>query len=247
MPRISKMAASFYEKSGFIVRSLALSLAGVLFGSVYPQDLEKLYVAGETRAAISMKNRVSQRRVSTKSSSETSHTARGEGVTLPKGIWRTQFVNKSYFGKSGFSDSGENFDLGFRARVDVSAFALEYGVSDRLTLQLMVPYVRSNSLRVDANRFRRSEVYKEKYRAAISKIAARLSEDGLCGSEDDCFSLVHKGYFHSPINITHELDTGERVSIDQQVDIRTAVDSIIIGAVRPEDGKSGLGDIELGG
>ena len=245
------MLASYCRKTGAVKLFCRLGLILSLCQSTHAFSVSKQAVSAHSKKSFTEQgSSVAGRQHVThepKVNRSKEHYARGEGFTLPQGVWRTQVVNKIYSAKSGFTEGGDALDLGFRAEIGVSAFALEYGVTDRFTMQVMVPYVRRNSLSLDGNKFRQSNLYQEERRKSVEQIASRLKSEKLCSSDEDCYALIDEGHFHAPLNLSYTLDTGEEIILNNQVDIDVVIDSLIIGAVTPAEGKSGLGDVEVGG
>src|SRR5688500_13334820 len=67
-----------------------------------------------------------------------------ESQTLPAEVWRFRLVNKIIQGDYGYDARGQRESLGFEVQAVATAVAVEYGLTDRLSLGLILPYVTSN-------------------------------------------------------------------------------------------------------
>lgn len=173
------------------------------------------------------------------------YAAIGEGQTLPKGVLRVRIPYNYATAASGFDKDGNKRDAGLTLRASGTAFVLEYGATGNLSLQLLAPYVLSNELGLDADRFRKSDVYKKNYDEFLAGLGAKLQAQGICPSADACAQLIEGGYA-LPADTPVVLPSGETVVVKAGVPVKAYADSIVVGAARPAAGRTGLGDVELG-
>ena len=95
-------------------------------------------------------------------------------------------------------------------------------------MQVMVPYVRRNSLSLDGNKFRQSNLYQEERRNSVEQIASRLKSEKLCSSDEDCYALIDEGHFHAALNLSYTLDTGEEIILNNQTDTQIVIIIILL-------------------
>lgn len=174
------------------------------------------------------------------------HTALGAGQTLPQGIARTRVVYKSIERRSGFDETGRKEELGYHFRTDVVAPVFEYGLSDRFTLQFMIPVVVNNYGGLDGDKFRKSKLYRERFEAAERGTIDKMKSLSLCDEEELCRQWLYDG-FSFPLNAPVPLPTGEEVYFQSDIEVLKSIDSMIVTAASPSHGMTGLSDIELGG
>lgn len=174
------------------------------------------------------------------------YAAIGEGQTLPQNVVRLRLPYNHVTARSGFDKDGKRQDLGLKLNAVASAFVLEYGATSRLTVQLLAPYILSNELGLDANRFRQSAIYREKAAAFAGGVAKKLQAQGICPSPAACSQLIESGYA-LPVDTAVTLPTGEALTVKAGVPVKIYADALVVGAARPLAGRTGLGDVELGG
>ena len=169
----------------------------------------------------------------------------GDARTLPEKVVRLRFVNKSITSEQGFDKKGHATNLGLNLNVNAGAFVAEYGVSDDLSLQLLVPYIFKNDLALNADKLRLSSNYSEKYQQFLGGIIQLLMAQGICSSVADCNTQIAAG-LKLPVDTAVTLPTGEAMTIKAGIPLSTYADALIVGAARPVNGKTGIGDIEAG-
>lgn len=179
-----------------------------------------------------------------------------EGKTLPKSVYRFRLPFKFANGSSGYDGSGRKKESGFKASASGFAAVMEYGLSDRLSLQLVVPYVLSNQLKRNDNAFlNRDDVIalvqgsRQKLTAGI---AAQLLAAGACPTLETCTKAIESGAAKAAADTPIPLPNGTTATIPAGVAFRDGIESIVTSgalasdAANPESGATGLGDIELG-
>jgi len=169
----------------------------------------------------------------------------GEGQTLPDKVVRLRTLYSLVTADSGFDSDGKRQDLGMTLRVHASAMVLEYGVGNRLTLQVLAPYYLRNELAIDADQFAKSTTYKEKVASFQAGVGTKLKAQGICPTEDACAQLINEGYA-LPADTAVTLPTGETLLLKAGVPIKSYAHALVIGAARPVAGRTGLGDVEFG-
>ncbi len=181
------------------------------------------------------------------------YAAAPEGKTLPENVVRVRVPFKYITGSKGFDKDGKEIDLGLKANVTASAFVVEYGITDSISAQFLMPLVLQNNLSLNGDTFRNSALYKDKKAqmtgALYSGIIAGLVKAGSCADAASCQDDINAGK-PLPFEQTITLPTGETVVLESGVAIKTVVenkvDSLIVNAAAPKSGKTGIGDLEIG-
>ncbi len=168
-----------------------------------------------------------------------------EGKTLPAGVARVRIPMRFATGDYGYDQKGKKLDLGVDVNVTGTGLVLEYGLTDRISTQILLPYVAKNELGLDANKFRTSAKYKEKVAEFKSAVAGVMQASRLCADTARCLALIETGY-HLPKDTEIKLPSGEPLVIKAGVPVTSYADSLVTTAAVPESGRTGLGDIELG-
>lgn len=173
------------------------------------------------------------------------YAAIGEGQTLPEGVLRVRLPFTHVTGNSGYDEHGKKQDLGASLNVTGTAFVLEYGATSRLALQLLAPYVMSSEVHLDGQKFARSGLYASNYGAFVGGVATKLQAQGICPDVESCTKLINDGYA-LPADTAVTLPSGERLTVKAGVPVKDYANALVVGAARPEPGRTGLGDVEVG-
>jgi hypothetical protein len=168
-----------------------------------------------------------------------------EGKTLPEGVLRARLAVRFASGDSGFDKAGKKTDPGAQVNAVGSGVVIEYGVSNLLSLQVLVPFVLQNELGLNADQFRKSETYKtqlERFKSAAAKLLAKRE---ICRDDITCRELINSGYsLPSDTNVT--LPTGETLQVKARTPLNQVADAVVMAGAKPASGKTGLGDVEVG-
>jgi hypothetical protein len=171
----------------------------------------------------------------------------GEGKTLPANVMRVRFPFRYSSGDFGYDKDGKKQEQGLTVQSTASALVVEYGVTDDISASITVPYVLNNRLSLDGKKFRNSERYQLEYAKLRKSLASKLAESGsLCASLAACESSIDSGVLSLPQDFVVNLPSGETATLAAGVPLKSAIDSIILNAVKPAEGQNGLGDVELG-
>jgi hypothetical protein len=175
------------------------------------------------------------------------HIALPEGQTLPENLWRFRSVHKFYEGSKGYDKDGHSYSSGFSGEGHGSGWVLEYGLTDKVSLQVLVPYYYRQSVVLDGENFRETDLYQSEYQKAMDLVTGKLVEKGLCPNKGACEGLVKSG-FRLPqgqtITVPH---SGEQLVISSEEEIQVFIDRFILNGAAPSgNGKVGLGDVETG-
>lgn len=169
----------------------------------------------------------------------------GEGATLPEKVIRARVVHQRAEASTGYDSEGNKEDIGLGLKLDAAAFVVEYGLLDELSLQVLIPYLVTNKLRINADTLRKSQVYQENYGAFLDSVAGMLKVKGLCTTDTSCTDLV-KGGYALPSDTAVTLPSGEVLTVKAGVPVIDYADAIVVGGARAIDGRTGVGDIEIG-
>jgi len=74
----------------------------------------------------------------------------GEAQTLPERVARFRYVRRNVVGSQTFEEGGNKKDVGIDAVVNVNAYVLEYGLTDKISLQFLVPTIASADVTINA-------------------------------------------------------------------------------------------------
>jgi hypothetical protein len=177
----------------------------------------------------------------------------GLGKTLPEGFYRIRSVNKFATGNTGYDSAGKAEDFGYDLTVNANAVAIEYGMSDRFSFLLLLPYISKNNVAFNKKKFRESARYTtavDQYTAAFkAKLAAGLQAQGLC-SGAACATQVDALIANNATlpSSTLTLPTGETTTIPAAPAQTTLalLPELVTNAATPSDGAVGLGDVDFG-
>jgi hypothetical protein len=169
-----------------------------------------------------------------------------EGKTLPADTFRLRVPFRSASGTFGYDQDGHKVNLGANLRVIGGGLVLEYGVDDRLSVQLLAPVVYVNQVGIDADKFRDSATYKDNYEHFVKAIGAQLQDKGICTSEEACRALIETGDYELDADTPVTLPTGETLVVKANTPLKQYADSLVANAAKPTSGKTGLGDIQIG-
>jgi hypothetical protein len=177
----------------------------------------------------------------------------GLGKTLPEGFYRIRSVNRFATGNSGYDADGKKENFGYDLTATVNAVAIEYGMSDRFSFLLLLPYVSKNNIAFNKKKFRESN----RYNTAVgqytelfkARLAAGLQAQGLC-SGAACATQVDALIANNatlPAS-TLTLPTGETATIPAAPAQNTLalLPELVTNAATPSDGAVGLGDVDFG-
>jgi hypothetical protein len=178
----------------------------------------------------------------------------GLGKTLPEGFYRIRSVNKFATGDTGYDASGNPENFGYDLSANANAVVIEYGMSDRFSFLLLVPYISKNNVAFNKKKFRESDRYKTAVDANVAsfkeKLAAGLQAQGQCANPTACAATVDTLIANNatlplpPVT----LPTGETATLPTaplQSNI-ALLSELVTGAATPADGATGLGDVDFG-
>jgi hypothetical protein len=166
-------------------------------------------------------------------------------ASLPEGVLRIRAPFVFSAADEGFSKSGGLEEMGFELRRMAQVFAIEYGLVRGLSLTVTIPFVYQDELSFSGQKFRNSSYYEKASGTLLDRAADVLRDEEICGGRSSCKRLIRSGYV-LPRDREFSLSDGESVLFRAGVPIASYIDSIVLNAVRPESGRTGLGDVEVG-
>ncbi len=169
----------------------------------------------------------------------------GEAQTLPKNVIRIRYILQNAQADKGYDSAGKEYQAGISLNALGHAFVAEYGLSDRLVFQMITPFTGKNSLTINANEFKKSQGYEREYQKLVDAVTPTLIANGKCQTAEQCRTAIDSGLalgIATPI----ELPSGEKATVGANIPINAAMDSIILKAIEPGEGKTGVGDIQFG-
>jgi hypothetical protein len=170
----------------------------------------------------------------------------GEGEVLPENFWRAWVYNFLAEGDSGFDQKGNKMDWGWKVSAAGSVFGVEYGVSKSTTLQIAIPYIRTNNLGLDADKFVASHDYADNYEITKAGLSTLMQQQGICANDTACRALIDAGYALPADQDVVLSTTGETVHVKAGVPFKQYMDTLVRHGAQPTKGETGLGDITLG-
>jgi hypothetical protein len=230
------MIFSCVQASQALPLSLLCALAPALFSRVaFAETTPLSAAASETRSTVSE---------STPSKSALG-AVRGEAQTLPQGVFRWRAVYTAARAATGWSDSGQKEDGGWRAALDSAALVMEYGLRPGFSLQLVAPVVLRSERSLDGAKFNRSSFYTRFYNEKLTQLIDKLVENKFCADAVSCRTAIEEKSLSFPYtNIV--LDTGETLELKSAVPIKNVLGALVSNSAVPEAGATGRGDLELG-
>lgn len=178
----------------------------------------------------------------------------GLGKTLPEGFYRIRSVNKFATGNTGYDSSGNPENFGYDLSVNANAVAIEYGMSDRFSFLLLLPYISKNNVAFNKKKFRESDRYKVAVDKNVTsfkeKLAAGLQAQGQCANPTACAATVDTLIANNatiplpPVTLpTGETTTLPTAPLQNNIAL---LSELVTGAATPADGATGLGDVDFG-
>ena len=157
------------------------------------------------------------------------------GKTLPKDVFRFWAPYRAITADQAFDASGKLQDAPVDIEVRASALVLEYGITDDISFQLVVPQFRKNRVSLNS---------KKAQQTAIQGIAQGLAQDPRipCKTVAECSAWIDAGN-----SLPVDLNLGPAV-VPAGVPLKQAA---ILAASNAKaavdnDGAIGLGDVEIG-
>jgi len=177
----------------------------------------------------------------------------GLGKTLPEGFYRIRSINRFATGDSGYDSSGKKENFGYDLTANINAISIEYGMSDRFSFLLALPYVSKNNVAFNKKKFRESTRYTtavdQNTEAFKARLAAGLQAQGLCTGAA-CSTQVDALIANNATlpSSTLTLPSGETTTIPALPAQSTLalLPELVTKAGTPSDGAVGLSDVDFG-
>ena len=176
------------------------------------------------------------------------YSAIGAGKTLPKGVMRVRLPYQNVYGKEGFDEEGNKESQGIEINIDAMALAVEYGLTDKISLAILAPFVLRSEAGLNANEIRKNNrKFKREFGRYAEAVQDLLRSQDLCSSTEDCMAKIYSDQYRIPVNQTVTLTTGETVTATTDAPIYRQIDALLMQPITPAEGKTGIGDITIGG
>jgi len=171
----------------------------------------------------------------------------GLGKTLPGGFYRFRSVTRIGRGDVGFDQNGKELDLGLELNTVVQAAVIEYGLTEELSFQVLIPYVVKNQMSLDYRQFNQTDLFRQQNSQLNGLLHRSLIDQGICSSLEDCQQQIDQG-LSLPEGSTLTLPTGEQLPVGgvPLSVIQDSIPQLVRAAATPADGETGIGDIDFG-
>lgn len=171
----------------------------------------------------------------------------GLGKTLPESYYRIRLFNRYTHGDRFIDDKGDAQDVGYELTAASSSLLVEYGLSEELSFQVLVPYVSKNTVAFNGQHYRNSARYASSKAYYENLLLQRLQASGQCASRADCETFSKSS---TPLAAGSDLvlPSGERVDFSGQPAsaVLNSLPNLLTKSASPQDGSTGVGDIDFG-
>lgn len=175
------------------------------------------------------------------------YAATGAGKTLPEGVMRVRLPFQNVSGEEGYDEEGNREGQGYGININATALAVEYGVTDKLSLAFVVPYITKSAAGLNAYDLRaNNRSFQREYMRYKDAVVGLLQQQGMCSDVDSCEALVANPNYSVPAGQEIILTTGEPVTALPNEPTSRQIDRLIAQSVIPLEGETGIGDVELG-
>ncbi|RZA21177.1 MAG: hypothetical protein EOP10_17105 [Proteobacteria bacterium] len=171
----------------------------------------------------------------------------GLGKTLPGDYYRIRVYNRYTEGDRLYDDKGKPQDIGYKLSAQSAALSVEYGLNEDLSLLILAPFVTKNTVAFNGQHYRDSARYAQNKAYYENLLFGRLQASGQCADIESCRALAQT---NTPLKAGSDLvlPSGERVDFSgvPASQVLASIPNILTKAAAPQDGSTGLGDIDLG-
>ncbi len=176
------------------------------------------------------------------------YAAVGSGKTLPAKVLRVRLPYQNLYGKEGFDENGNKESLGFEINIDALALAAEYGLTDKISLAVVAPFVVNSEAGLNANTIRlNSRKFHREFGRYKDAVKSLMQSQNLCTTDSDCEAKIYSSNYAIPANQEVTTTTGEKVLASSHEPVARQIDSLLFRSITPKDGETGLGDVTVGG
>ena len=164
---------------------------------------------------------------------------KGEGQTLPSSVWRARYIQAYAHGNTEYNSKSQKIRPGYDVYIGASVAVLEYGLTDKLTVQTKIPFKTTNSLRIGD--LENSSLVDDYLAGAAKKIATT----GVMTEAEAFAHFKNNGLLPLPDSLT--LASGEKITANDTESLKSQVQRLVRESLKKvEKGPTGIGDIELG-
>ncbi len=171
-----------------------------------------------------------------------------EGKTLPQNMMRIRFPYATTTSKSGFDKDGKKSESGFTLQATGGAFVVEYGLTEKVSIQVLSRYVQKLDIAIDNNQFKKTSTFSSLKQGTylstfsngvqdsssasnliIGGIAKSLAAQGACNGATtaaDCVTQISNG-FKAPAEIDGAALKLTGLKIPKDTEIKGAVNSYV--------------------
>jgi hypothetical protein len=171
----------------------------------------------------------------------------GLGKTLPESFYRVRLYNRYTQGDRYIDEKGRAQDVGYELTAASSSLLVEYGLSEELSFQVLVPFITKNTVAFNGQNYRNSTRYARSKAYYENLLYQRLQASGQCSDRANCEAFSRSS---TPLAAGSDLvlPSGERVDFSGQPasSVLAALPNILTRSVSPQDGSTGMGDLDFG-
>jgi len=163
------------------------------------------------------------------------------GKTLPRGVLQLRFPYSVNNATEQYDADGNTKKIGADIDVTAMGYVLEFGITDKLSMQVGAPNFLKQEVTIDPTEFRTTAAYSAVFDAALEEhvktYAAALVAQGVFPDAATASAAISSGTVSNPA-------TGNPLIAD----LRSGVDSAIVSAASAayEPGATGMGDLTVG-
>ena len=106
---------------------------------------------------------------------------------------RARSIYRSINSSAEFTINGKKQSNGTDISINASAYALEYGLTNKLSLQMMIPFLDKIKLTVDYKNYLNSKLYRRKVDESVDTLAKELVGKGICSNQQQCKEYILAG------------------------------------------------------
>lgn len=173
--------------------------------------------------------------------------AMGASKTLPADVLRVRLPYQNIYGNEGFDEDGNKESQGYEINIDALALAAEYGVTDKISIALLVPYIVNSQAGVNANTMRaNNRKFRREFTRYMSAVKSTMQAQNLCTTDTDCDAKIYSSSYTIPVAQEITTTTGEKVFASTTEPPARQTDALLFRSITPIDGQTGIGDVTIG-
>ncbi len=195
------------------------------------------------------------------------YSATPEGKTLPESVYRFRAIYQSAVGDQSFDKDGNKSDSAFKATVTGSSAVAEYGLSDKMTIQMKVPFYLSQKVELNKGTSAYSSLKASSFATQTggarnatelaasvrAQVIAKFKAANACSSDETCGAAYDSGAFKTQAAgavIPGATSVAAGTAYKDAVPAAAAeINGLIEAGIKSKaesSGGRGLGDLEFG-